>query len=865
MPIIRLDEARRQDVETAGGKGANLGELIHQGFPVPPGFIVTASTYREFFPMDSLPAPDTRVEDAAALCASIRYRIMSVALPREIEDRIREHHESLKKTVGVELVYAVRSSATAEDMSDASFAGQHETYYYVDLKNLTMMIKKCWASLWSDAAYSYRETRGIHHADVDMAVIVQQMIPSSVSGVTFTANPVNGDRNVIVTEASWGMGAAIVDGRVSPDQYVIDKTTDDMTSVRIADKKFMVPTQLTHSSTSRLQPVPSHLRRAECLDRTQLETISCWARKAEDWFGCPQDIEWSFADDKFYILQSRPVTIMGQIKDHLPKGKFVLFKPMVENFTDPLLPLTQDILVSMFPMMTVIHGRVYVNLKHLRALVPLKISDANLAALAYLGKPEASRLRLSVPRLVVVTVIGFIAWLFLGVLYRRTRHMPDDFMESFREKTARVVQDPAVNAPDTMAALFLKNRFFEPVGNMVLMVNLAAIRYVFFLALLTGLLKRWAPELNDDAASLLTSGNPGVLSTEMGREIRQLAVSARETPELAALVLREEPDRVLRQIPDCPGGEQFLSLLHTFLEKHGHRALKEFELNAIRWEEDPSPVIAMVRNYLLAPANPADAETRVAEQRRLLETRLKGALTRRPLEKLLAIRTRIITWLRKRAMYFIKLRENSRFYHIMGFYAVRRKVRATEDELLARGTLKCRDDIFYLRWTEIEDLLADRVNWEDVEDLIRLRRLDHIRLGKMRPPRTVGIDAPEPPPAVAETVHGIQGQPASPGTCEGIARVLMDPATDAEIRPGEILVAPYTDPAWTPLFLTAAAAVVEVGSYLSHAGTIAREYGMPCVVDAECCTTRIRTGDRIRVDGSNGTVLLLHGTDGGDS
>ena len=859
MPIIRLDEIRKTDLDTVGGKGANLGELIHQGFPVPPGFVITADTYAEFVEAEYLPPSDQIGADPQAFCAAIRDRIISKAMPGELEQQILSHHEQLRPASHPEIIYAVRSSATAEDLGGASFAGQHDTYYYVNIKNLSMMVKKCWASLWSDAAFSYRQSQGIEHRDVKMAVIVQEMILSDTSGVTFTADPVSGSDTVIITESSWGMGAAIVDGRVSPDQYIVDKASGQLTSIKIADKKFMVPAVLDQAEESRLKEVPAHLRRIESLTVDQVNTITSWAMKSEAFFGSHQDIEWAFADNEFYMLQSRPITVMGQPEDKLPKGKYVLFKPIAENFTDPLLPLSQDILVKLFPMMSIIYGRVYMNLAYARAIVPLKLSDKDMATLAYLSEVEDFKPRLSIPRLLGLLPLLYVGYLVFGVLYDRTSSMPDGNMESFRRYFQRVVDDPAISAPDAMTKLFLKTGFFEPIGNMVLMANITASRYILRLQLLHKLLQRWLPELHDDAASLLSSGTEGVLSTQMGREIWNLARTIKSDKVLSNILLEQEPNKALATLRQQNDAAEFVAQLDSFLDKHGHRSLKEFELNSVRWEEDPSTVIAMIRNYLLADSDPDASAARVDEQRQALLDDVKRGLSALPLENLFGFRFRIISFVRNQAKYFIKLRENSRFYHIMGFYAVRKKILRTETELLEKGALKCKDDIFYLHWHEVHDLQSNTSTWSDVEDLIRSRRMNHIRLNKIRPPKTVGVDVDEvdegPIPG-----NQLKGQGASPGSFQGRARIIMDPATDALIKPGEILVAPYTDPAWTPLFLTANAAVIEVGSYLSHAGTIAREYGMPCVVDVPDCTTRITNGDLIHVDGSSGKVTLLdHG------
>lgn len=856
MPIIGLDQVSGDSLAIAGGKGTNLGELMNRGFPVPPGFVVGADIYGAFIDSLNIPANTEFPEDRGNYIADLRQRIMDAPLDERISESIRARHEEIQQGRLRDIVYAVRSSATAEDLAGASFAGQHDTYYYVIPEAITLMVRKCWASLWSDEAFSYRESQGIQHRDVKMAVIVQEMVRSDVSGVTFTVDPVSGSDSVIITEASWGMGAAIVDGRVSPDQYVVDKASNRLTSLKISDKKFMVPPVLESEQQSRLIVVPSEKRRTECLTDEQAEAVAAMAARAEVHFGRPQDIEWAIQDDELYMLQSRPVTIAGTpTSGDVPAGRYILFKPLVENFTDPLMPLTQDVFDDFLPMMEVIHGRVYVNFDLIRGLIPFKLSDEDIARLVYLSAPEEQRLRVSIPRILMLSVILFVNYLIMGVFNRRTANMPDDFMASFRQYTDRVVNDDRISAPNTVLNLLVKYRFFEPAGNMVLLVNLVAPRYMLLLRALGRLLERWAPSLPPDAASLLCSGNEGVLSTDMGRAILDMARIARDS-DFVSLTLKEKPTALALDIlKSDERGATFAAALDDFLAMHGHRALKEFELSSIRWDEDPSHVLAMIRNYLSTDSDLYSMQKAASVQREEILSALNDELASKPLEKLLGIRKSVINRLIDQTRYYMKLRENSRFYHIMAFYAVRKKILAIEQSLMADGKLKCKDDIFYLQWTEIEDLRQGRFHWRDVEDVIRARRMEHIRLCKLVPPKTIGIDLNTQASTNDQT--GLKGQGASPGQYEGIARVIMDPATNTELEPGEILVAPYTDPAWTPLFLTAHAAVVEVGSYLSHAGTIAREYGMPCVVDVSDCTTRIKTGNRILVDGTSGTVQVL--------
>ncbi|MBD3649376.1 MAG: hypothetical protein HUJ31_18425, partial [Pseudomonadales bacterium] len=634
----------------------------------------------------------------------------------------------------------------------------------------------------------------------------------------------------------------------------IDKTTGKLVSHRIADKRFMVPGVIASEDEKRLVPVAADRRNRQCLSEDMIRTIAQWAQKSESHFGCAQDIEWAFRDGEFFMLQSRPITVLGLTESDVPDGKYVLFKPMYENFSGPVLPLSQDIFASRFPVLKFIHGRGYLDLDHIRPVSPFHLTDEQLANYAYLSDDD-HRPRISWWRLARLGLIFYVGYLCLGVLFRRTERMPDDFMESFRTRAESVIADPAIDASATLERLFLRTRFFEPVGNMAFMVNISAGRYFVLMRIITALLNRWLPDLERDAPSLLCSGEDGILSTDMGMRIWQLARTAASNPWVRDIIAGNKPNDALPLLQDSPEAVDFNCQLAEFLDIHGHRALKEFELNSPRWEEDPAPVIGMLRNYLLADSNPDLAEQRIRDHRRKLEARIEEELGRLPFETPLRLRWRVLRTLCRRARYFIKLRENSRFYHIMTFYAIRKKVLATEQELLTRQKLRCQDDIFFLKWTEIEGLKTNRLDWNDVEETVRERRMEHIRLTKLVPPRTIGIEESNAP--VVAHGNALRGQGASPGTFQGIARVVMDPGIDATIKPGEILVAPFTDPAWTPLFLTAHAAVVEIGSYLSHAGTIAREYGMPCVVDVADCTRRIQTGDVIMVDGTNGIVTLL--------
>lgn len=866
--VLDLSEVGRCDVARAGGKGANLGEMIRHGFPVPPGFVVSAGACREFYQQVGLAAElaglgQAGSEESDRICRAIRETINRSEMPTALAEAVTAAHDRLGRGQGRDVVVVVRSSATAEDLGEASFAGQHATYYYVTGDRLLHMIKQCWASLWSPEAVSYRNIQGLDHGSVYMAVVVQEMILSEVSGVTFTVNPVSGDASEIVTEASWGLGAAMVDGRVTPDHFIMHRHGLGLKEKRIACKRFMVPPVVADGGGSRLCEVPHHLQYRATLTEEQAGQVAAWAIRAEEHFGSPQDVEWAFARGRFYLLQSRPITIRGR-EDITAgvTGRWVLFKPLAENFSNPLTPLTADIAAVLFapPLLKQVKGWYYINLDLIRKIMPWRFSDRDLFMMLYgLGAraPKGQPSLVQFGRFLI-----FAAWFYLtfGVFFSRTDDLPPDFMDRFRDLARRVDQDRDLDVVGAMARVFFWHRFLQPVGEQPIIVNLSAGRYMLVQEILQKVVRRYLPDLPEDAESLLSSGADQVYSAEMGRAIWELAREAGASSRVKELLGHNKPAEVLAKLRSEPQAVRFLAGLNEFVAKHGHRCLKELELASPRWEEDPTAILGMVRNYMLVESDPAVHEGRVTQARRDLETLIKSRLEDRPLERLFRPRWRLIRFLAEKVKYYSRMRENSRFYHIMAFSTVRRKILKLEARLLEQGRLKCRNDVFYLYWQEIRRLRDGELTWPEVEGRIRARRLEYVRLSKMTPPKAINVDLEEGSPDETPTAEDravLRGQSASPGCFQGLAHVILDPSLDIELSPGEILVAPYTDPAWTPLFLTAGAAVVEVGSYLSHAGTVAREYGLPCVVDVSDCTRIIQSGCRVEVDGDRGLVRII--------
>ncbi|MBD3306575.1 hypothetical protein GF339_09190, partial [candidate division KSB3 bacterium] len=606
--IIWLQDIRFIDVALVGGKGATLGELMWKGFPVPPGFVVTVDAYKTFFReagiLDELVDLDQLPQDELDdRCTLIWNKIQQTEIAPDLAEDLLAAYTQLADQGDSPFASVVRSSATAEDLKDASFAGQHETYYYVDQERLLRMIKHCWASLWSPRAVTYRSARRIDHTSFFMAVIVQEMIPAEISGIAFTINPVTGAQDEVIIESSWGMGAAIVDGRVIPDRYIIHRDGLTLREKRIAHKRFMVPPRLQEAGKGRLEKIPHTLRRKQSLAADQIARVARWALQAEEHFGAPQDVEWAIADGRLYVLQSRPIiaTEQGELPSDLD-GQYILYHPVTAHMSDPLTPLTADLLTLILPPgFHLIRGWIYYDLRSSRLLLPFKMTDHELARLlAFQAAPSFSTIKLSLLKLPVSLVLWFSTYLAFGTISARIRNMPDTFMDGFSPFCHKVEKDPAFSPITAIQRLLLQPKLFDPIGRMPLLVHLAALRYVLWLELLKRLLRRWDPDLRHDAAALLIADSHSLVSHALNEEISHLTHIADEKARVRKLLLEADLDQILPELRGEPDAQEFLEQLLDFLIRYGHLAVKELELQSIRWEENPVPVLGMIRNSLLS-------------------------------------------------------------------------------------------------------------------------------------------------------------------------------------------------------------------------------------------------------------------------
>lgn len=830
--VTRLDSPASQDPLLVGGKAAQLGRMSQNGMPVPEAFVINVDAFHSHFkdcdPLIRPPRPEFSPELAQQIDAALQTL-----------------------TGGREQPVAVRSSALGEDGVDLSFAGQHATYYYITRDGLNRAVMNCWLSLWSDSARAYRSARADSALAADqfgMAVIVQRMIQSERSGVCFTEDPTGQYPAHSLVEATWGLGAALVDGRVSPDRFFVGHD-NKISETRIGRKRYKVAENLDNPLGSRLEPVPVHQQRIACLQPEEVEAVNALARRAEELFGSPQDVEWAYQNDTLYMLQSRAITAAY---DRTPdpvevSGRWVLFKPVAENFHEPFTPMSVDLFRQVMPPIgQFIRGRFYVDVDQLQWLIPLNLSESELGELLLMrgGAPSAGinwrRLPVS-----MALLVGF--YLSNGILWHRTANVQLETLADFADLATQVRDDPNHDPLSTFQRLFLGEKLFAPISHQVFQANISAGRYFGLLGVLQAFLKRFAPTLDQGVITQVCAGNEDMLSRQMVEQIRALARQAGQDVGLRKALLDKPSGQLTEALAELPPSHPFVIEMEAFLARFGHRCVKEMDLITPRWREDPSAVLMMVRNYLKSEGVSAiDAYgLRLAAQ-----DQVHQALGRR-WQRWLA------DYLIRRIRYYVTLRENTRHYHTMVFATVRTKLKRLEQQLIEQDRLRCADDIFFLYWNEVRSLEDGKQTWQDVEPIIRERRQRHHRQSRMLPAQSFNLELPQRSRSTGQSSGELQGECACPGYAEGVVKVILDPTLSADLDPGDVLVAPYTDPAWTPLFPSAAAIIVEVGSYLSHAGTVAREYQIPCLVDVEACTRRLRSGQRVRVFASEGRIEVV--------
>ncbi len=886
LPFTAID---RTLLPLVGGKAANLGEMIRAGLPVPPGFCVTTASYASATAgadledlLDELVS--VRAHDTARLekCARLaRDRILATPIPSSVAAAITEAYRALGNSEPIPV--AVRSSATAEDLPFASFAGQQETYLnIIGIDAVLDAVRRCWASLWTDRAVSYRASNSIDPRTVHLAVAVQSMVEAKVAGILFTANPLTGKRHQAVIDASPGLGEAVVSGAVNPDHFVVNTTTGEIVERRLGDKRMLIQatagggTQRVETSIASNEP---------CLFDEQIRALAALGAKVEGHYKAPQDTEWAIdSANTLWLTQARPITTLYPLPPDAPQTDAIVRVYFSVNVAQgvyrPFTPMGISAFRVMFSSIATFLG--------LPPRDPLVGPSIIKEAGSRLFVDVTSALRTSFGRNLLGRIMGIMEARTGGVfqqlaadprlslvatprwrlfrtalsLLRRTRapfymaqalSRPDVARRQVQGIVAQV-RDWSEIAPEATPAehitaierLFLGNpahMFSSVIPTLIATLGC----YLLASKLLEGL-------ATDDEKQTILRALPYNPTTEMDLILWSLAQHVRADPRAAHTVSETPPEQLALDYRKGTLPSTLQQGLAEFLHTYGHRGVAEIDLGLPRWSEDPTHILGVLANYLqlknpeLAPdvqfrrgAQEAEEMVRTLTRRAARKNRWRGIL---------------VGFLLKRVRALAGLREMPKFYLVTLLARVRELLWPIGENLARTGRLDTAEDIFFITLQEVRAAL----NGMDLRDVVKERHADYEQELKRRHiPRVLLSDGtdPETVAQTATTTEGaLKGAPASAGTVTAKARVILDPA-GARLEPGEILVAPSTDPGWTPLFLTASGLVMEMGGAMSHGAVVAREYGIPAVVGVPGATERITTGQSITVDGSAGIITFV--------
>ncbi|MGD0018996.1 MAG: rifamycin-inactivating phosphotransferase [Candidatus Limnocylindrales bacterium] len=858
--VLGFHEIDQTQVAVVGGKGAHLGELSRiKGIRVPAGFCVTTDAFRRIMAeasiddrLDRMPRlkPDDR-EAIRALSAEIRRAVEGIAIPDDLATAITGPLARL----GEQAAYAVRSSATAEDSPTASFAGQQDTYLnVVGPAAILEHVSRCWASLFTERAVTYRLRNSLDHRKVQMAVVVQQMVFPQAAGILFTADPVTGNQKVASVEASFGLGEALVSGLVNADVYKV--RDGEVVAKAVAIKQLAI--YAAPAGGTQHEAIEPERQEQPALTDEQVVQLVQLGRRIEAHFGRPQDIEWCLVDDGFQIVQSRPITTLFPIPAAGDRENHVYVSVGHQQMmTDAMKPLGISLWqLTAFRPMYEAGGRLFVDVTR-----ELASSASRAGLLEVMGRGDPlirDALETILERGDLIPSIPD-----EGQVGAPTSSPPapleadpaivDELIGRSQAPIAALKRDIATKSGEALLDFIqadiqeLKRILFDPQSHRVFMSAMEATWW------LNEKLEAWLGEKN--AADTLTQSVPNNVTSEMGLALLDVADVIRPHPEAVAFLQHVEDEGFLDELPGLEGGREARDAIEAWLDKYGMRCVGEIDITRPRWSERPSTLVPVIlgniknfepgagaRRFEQGRQEAANKEQELLERLRALpDGERRAEETKRMIDR---VRT------------FIGYREYPKYGMVCRYFAYKQALLEEAERLVQAHVLREKEDIFYLTFQELHDV----VGTHQVDDkLIRERKEAFRSYQALTPPRVLTSEGE----AIAGAYRrddlpagALVGLPVSAGTIEGRARVILDMA-EADLEAGDILVTAYTDPSWTPLFVAIRGLVTEVGGLMTHGAVIAREYGLPAVVGVEHATRLIRDGQRIRVHGTDGYVEIL--------
>ena len=867
--VLGFQEIEKSQLLLVGGKGLNLGQLSKiQGLQVPEGFCVTTVGYQKAIEqnetyhalLDQLMM--LKVEDRdqiVEISRKIRQIIMEAEIPSDVVNTVIRYLSMF----GEEHAYAVRSSATAEDLPFASFAGQQDTYLnIIGVDDILQHISKCWASLFTDRAVMYRMQNGFNHSQVFISVVVQKMVFPQTSGVLFTADPITSNRKLLSIDASFGLGEALVSGLVSADCYQVQNGV--IVSKRIKTKKMAIYGRKEGGTETKL--LNPDQQKTQTLTDQQILQLEHIGRQIEEHFGCPQDIEWCMADDTFYIVQSRPITTLYPIPEANDQENHVYVSVGHQQMmTDPMKPLGISVwmLTGATPMFKTGGGRLFV--------------DITMGLASHAGRQNLLGVLGHSDPLIKDALITIIERDFIKLDPNNKSELGP--VKSHKGMSSADILAEAGNDPEIVAKLIkssetslseLKHNIETKSGLDVFeciledmrqrrqrasdMKNLSVIMAAIHAsAWINEKMNEWLGEKN--VADTLSLSVPNNVTSEMGMMLLDVADVIRPYPELIKYLQQVKDDNFLDELVQFEGGQQVRVAIAAYLDKYGMRCAGEIDISRTRWSEKPSILVPMILSNIknLEPGASKRKFEKGRQEALDKEQDLLALLKKLPGGEQKAEETKqMIDLIRN----FIGYREYPKYDIVSRYFIYKKALLKEAERLVQANVLNEKEDIYYLTFEELQETIRTK----KLDDRIISKRKDEYKLyEKLTPPRVITSDGEiiagkykrEHLPAEA-----IIGLPVSSGVIEGRARVILS-MEDAELEDGDILVTTFTDPSWTPLFVSIKGLVTEVGGLMTHGAVIAREYGLPAVVGVENATKMIKDGQRIRVHGTEGYIEIL--------
>jgi pyruvate,water dikinase len=859
--VLGLQEIDQTQVAVVGGKGAHLGELSRiEGIRVPTGFCVTTDAFRRI--MAEAPSIDDRLdrlsllnpddrETIRTLSAEIRRTLEGIAIPADLAAAIIR----ALAQIGERAAYAVRSSATAEDLPMASFAGQQDTYLnIVGPAVMLEHISRCWASLFTERAVTYRLRNGFDHRNVHMAVVVQQMVFPEAAGVLFTADPVTSNRKVATVEATFGLGEALVSGLVNADMYKV--RDGEVVAKAVATKQLAI--HASPAGGTQEEAIDPEWQEQPALTDAQVVRLAQLGRRIEAHFGHPQDIEWCLVDDGFHIVQSRPITTLFPIPAAGDRENHVYVSVGHQQMmTDPMKPLGLSLwqLTTSRPMYEA-GGRLFVDVA-----LGLASPASRAGLLEVLGKSDpliGDALQTILERGDLIPTLpdegpGVTPGGGAPAPIETDPAIVTDLIGRNQESIAALKRDIRTKSGSALLDFILadiqelKRILFDPQSHQVFMSAMEAT------SRLNEQVQAWLGEKN--VADTLTQSVPHNVTSEMGLALMDVADVIRPHPEVVAFLQHVEDEGFLDELAKLAGGQEARDAIPVFLDRYGMRCVGEIDITRPRWSERPTTLVPVILGNIKNFESGA-GERRFEQGRQEAWTKEQELLERLRFlpdgEQKAEEAKRMIDRVRT----FIGYREYPKYGMVSRYFVYKQALVEEAGRLMQAHVLREKEDIFYLSFQELHDVV--RANHVD-DELISQRKDAFKSYRALTPPRVFTSDGE----VIAGTYRRVDvpagalvGLPVSAGTIEGRARVILDMA-EADFEVGDILVTAYTDPSWTPVFLAITGLVTEAGGLMTHGAVIAREYGLPAVVGVEQATRLIRDRQRIRVNGTDGYVEIL--------